>query len=175
MTLSTLRPSLLLQAFSLALMLGISGSLYASEGEVAQILPAAENAKWQAACVGCHMRYHPALLPERSWRKIMSGLDHHFGKSVKLDAATQQEITEFLATHAAEHSKSSRAQRIAKATQAGQIPLRIEETAYFNLHHNEISAEVWQRKSVGNKANCKACHPGAEKDNFDEKAISIPR
>lgn len=175
MTLSTFWLRRLLQAFSLALMLGISCGSHASEGEKPQVLPSVDNAKWQSQCTGCHMLYHPALLPERSWRKIMSGLDHHFGKSVKLDAATQQEITEFLATHAAEHSKSSRAKRIAKATQAGQIPLRIEETAYFNLHHNEIGAEVWQRPAVGSKANCKACHPGAEQDNFDEKTIKVPR
>ena len=105
----------------------------------------------------------------------MSGLDQHFGKHLKLDAATQKEITEFLVSHAAEHSKNNRAQKIAKNTQAGQVPLRIEETAYFNLHHTDVGAEVWQRKSVGSKANCKACHPGAEKDNFDEKEISIPR
>ena len=175
MTLSTRKPRRLLQTLGLALAVGLSGNLRASEGELPQILPKLENAKWQSACVGCHMLYHPALMPERSWRKLMSGLDHHFGKSIKLDAAAQQEITDFLVAHAAEHSKNSRAQRIAKKTQAGQTPLRITETAYFNLHHNEISTEVWQRQSVGSKGNCTACHAEAEKGNFDEKSIQIPR
>ena len=165
----------LLLTVTLAFTVGSSGVLRASEGELSQILPPAENAKWRTECAGCHLLYHPALLPERSWRKLMSGLDQHFGKQLKLDAAAHKEITEFLATHAAEKSKNSRAQRIAKTTQTAEVPLRTTETAYFNLHHDEISAEVWQRKAVASKANCTACHAEAEKGNFDEKAIRIPR
>lgn len=175
MTLSTIKTRRLVQTWAVALVVGMSGSLYASEGEKTQILPTVDSAIWRTECAGCHMLYHPALLPERSWRKLMSRLDQHFGKPIKLDAAVQREITEFLVSHAAEHSKNNRAQKIAKKTQADQIPLRIEETAFFNLHHNEIDADVWQRQAIGGKANCKTCHPDAEKDNFDEKAIKIPR
>jgi len=172
MTLSTLKSRRFLQTISLALAVGISGNLLASP---VLILPSVDNAKWRTECAGCHMLYHPALLPERSWRKMMSGLDDHFGKQLKLNAAAQKEITEFLASHAAEHSKSSRAKNIAKSTQAGQTPLRIEETAFFKLHHDNIDADVWQRPAIGSKTNCKACHPDAEKHNFDEDTIKIPR
>ena len=176
MTFSTIQPRRFLPTIGLILAIGVSGVLHASEGEVPQILAAVDNAKWRAECSGCHMLYHPALLPERSWRKMMSGLDQHFGKQLKLNATAQKEITDFLVAHAAERSNSSRAQRIAKNTQADQIPLRITETAYFSLqHHDDIGAEVWQRPAVGGKANCKACHAEAEKGNFDEKAIRIPR
>lgn len=163
------------QTFGLVLAVAISAAAHASEGEKTQILPSADNAKWRAECSVCHQLYHPALLPERSWRKMMGGLDRHFGKSVKLDAAVQPEITGFLVAHAAEHSKNNRAQKIAKKTQLDETPLRIEDTAFFNLHHNEIGADVWQRKAIGGKTNCLACHPEADKGNFDEKAIQIPR
>lgn len=174
MILKTNTPRGLLRAVALALALGFSGSLLASEGEKIVILPAVDNAKWHAECSGCHALFHPALLPERSWKKLMGELDHHFGKSIKLDAAVQKEITGFLVSHAAEHSKNARARNIAKSTKAGETPIRITETPFFSLHHNEIAAEVWQRKAVGSKINCVACHPGADKNNFDEKVARVP-
>lgn len=74
---------------------------------------------------------NPALLPERSWRKIMGSLNQHFGENAKLDATTQGEITEFLAAHAADHSTNRRAQKIARSVPDGGTPLRATETAYF--------------------------------------------
>ena len=43
-------------------------------------------AMWKAECSSCHMAYHPGLLPERSWRKMMAELDKHFGQNASLDA-----------------------------------------------------------------------------------------
>lgn len=120
------------------------------------------------------MLYHPSLLPERSARKLMAGLARHFGADASLDAATQQEITEFLAANAADRSASRRAQRIAQSIGPREVPLRTTETAYFIQHHDEINADVWRRKAVGSKANCKACHPDAERGDFAERAIRIP-
>ncbi|MDZ4210776.1 MAG: cytochrome C, partial [Methylotenera sp.] len=56
-------------------------------------MPAVANAKWKAECGSCHMLYHPGLLPERSWNKMMAGLDKHFGENASLDTATRDEIT----------------------------------------------------------------------------------
>jgi len=175
MTSKTNVPRGLLRAVALVLTLGFSGSMLASEGEKAVELPTLDNARWHAECGGCHTPFHPALLPERSWRKLMGELDRHFGKSIHLDAAVQKEITDFLTSHAAEHGKNARARNIAKSTKAGDTAIRITETPFFGLHHHEIAAEVWQRKSVGSKINCVACHPGADKNNFDEKAARIPK
>ncbi|MFA7269130.1 MAG: diheme cytochrome c [Sterolibacterium sp.] len=175
MTISTIKARRWLQTLTLALAAGISGALFAGDHDGDRILPPVDNAKWRAECGSCHLLYHPALLPERSWSKIMSGLERHFGENAKLDAATQQEIAEFLATHAADRSANRRAQKIALSTQAGQVPLRITETAYFIRKHGEIRDDVWQRKAIGGKANCTACHADAEKGNFDERAIRVPR
>ena len=46
-----------------------------------QAMPAVANAKWKTECSGCHMLYHPGLLPERSWNKMMAGLEKHFGEN----------------------------------------------------------------------------------------------
>jgi len=165
----------LLQIFTLTIAVGISGALFADDDGREQSLPPADNAKWRSECASCHVLYHPALLPERSWRKMMSGLERHFGDNAKLDPVTQKEITEFLAANAADRSGSRRAQKIARSIPAAQTPLRASETGYFTHKHSEIRAEVWQRQAVGSKANCAACHTAAANGNFDEHMVRIPK
>ena len=151
----------LLQTATLLIATGISGCLFASGDERSHTLPAVSNAKWKAECSSCHTLFHPALLPERSWRALMGGLDKHFGENASLDAATQKEIADFLALNAADRSNHRRATRIAQSIAARETPLRISETGYFIRKHDELAASVWQRKAIGSKANCAACHPDA--------------
>lgn len=157
-----------------------AGALLASggggeEGGGGRAMPAVTNAKWKAECSGCHMLYHPALLPERSWQKMMSGLDNHFGENAALDTPTRDEIAAFLAANSADRQTNRRSQRINQSIPAGAAPLRISETDYFVAKHDEISAAVFKRKSVGSASNCIACHKGAEQGNFSESQVKIPR
>ena len=46
------------------------------------------NPVYKEECGSCHMAYPPGLLPARSWTKVMSGLDNHFGDNAELDAAS---------------------------------------------------------------------------------------
>lgn len=138
-------------------------------------LPAVQNAKWKAECASCHMLYHPGLLPERSWKKMMAGLDQHFGENAALDPLTRSEIEQFLASNSADRSNSSRSSRIDRSIPATDAPQRISETSYFRAKHDEISPETFRRKSIGGAANCIACHRGAEQGNFSESQVKIPR
>ena len=167
----------LLQTATLLFAVGISGYLFASDHGAGNspFLPVVSNVTWQAECAGCHTLYHPALLPERSWRKVMAGLDKHFGANASLDGATKKEIVEFLATHAADHSDQSRARKIGQSIPAGETPILITQTAYFTRKHDEVRADVWRRKAIGSKANCAACHPGADKGSFNEHELRVPK
>lgn len=138
-------------------------------------MPPITNAKWKAECGSCHMLYHPGLLPERSWNKMMAGLDKHFGENASLDAATRDEITRFLALNSADKQDNRRSSRINQSIPASATPLRISETRYFISKHDEVSASTFKRKSIGSAANCIACHKGAEKGDFSESQIKIPR
>ncbi|OGV71430.1 MAG: cytochrome C [Methylophilales bacterium RIFCSPHIGHO2_02_FULL_57_10] len=156
-----------------------AGALLASggggeEGGGRQLPPVA-NAKWKAECSSCHMLYHPGLLPERSWQKMMGGLDRHFGENAGLDAPTRDEIARFLAANSADKLDNRRSQRINQSIPASAVPLRISETAYFKDKHNEISPSTYKRKSIASPANCAACHQGAEKGDFSESLVKIPR
>ncbi|PWB53339.1 MAG: cytochrome C, partial [Nitrosomonadales bacterium] len=54
-----------------------------------------------------------------------------------------------------------------------ETPLRITETPYWLGKHRDIGAAVWRQPQVGTRANCAACHQGAERGVFG--AARLPR
>jgi hypothetical protein len=137
--------------------------------------PTVMNAKFKADCTSCHMAYLPGLLPERSWTKMMSTLDKHFGEDASLDDKTKNEIQNFLVANSSDKGLSRRGGKILSSIDKNDAPLRISETNYFIRKHDEISAIVYKRKAIGSKANCLACHAGAESGNFNEDEVRIPK
>lgn len=105
----------------------------------------------------------------------MTGLDSHFGENATLDAPTRDEIARFLASNSADKSDNRRSSRINQSIPANATPVRISETRYFLSKHDEISPTTFKRKSIGSAANCIACHKGAEKGDFSESLVKIPR
>ena len=140
-------------------------SKYGGENRGKPVQPAQTNAKFQQECTSCHIAYAPGLLPAASWRKVMAGLDKHFGSDASVDAQDGKEITTFLLNNAS------------KGWSATTAPLRITETAWFKRKHDtdEIPASVWKRPQVKSPANCAACHLQAERGNFNEHDIRIPK
>ncbi|OYY95276.1 MAG: cytochrome C [Hydrogenophilales bacterium 28-61-23] len=138
---------------------------YGGESRAKPLPTSKPNATWRQECGSCHIAYAPGLLPAESWRKVMAGLDKHFGSDASLTAQENRAITEFLVDNAATRWRTPGA------------PLRITETAWFKRQHDghEIRPEVWKRASVKSPANCAACHPGADKGDFEEDRIRIPR
>ncbi|MGZ3790027.1 MAG: diheme cytochrome c [Bacteriovorax sp.] len=151
-----------------------------NKGEVYKInnrsdFPAVVNQKWKAECSSCHMLYLPSLLPARSWTKMMSGLNKHFGENAELDPATQKEITDFLVQNSSDKVHTKRGDKILSSIGRNEEVLRISETPYFKRKHDEISPSVFKRKAIGSPANCIACHSGAEKGDFSEHNVRIPK
>ncbi len=132
-------------------------------GQTKQVGPI--NAKFKAECSECHIAYAAKLLPAESWRKLMFGLDKHFGSDASLSEPENKEITAFLVSNAASRWKSPTA------------PLRITETAWFKKEHDsdEIPLSVWKNPKVKSPANCGACHTGADRGDFNEDDIKMPR
>jgi hypothetical protein len=150
------------------------------KGEVYKInnrsdFPYVVNTKWKAECTSCHMLYPPGLLPARSWTKMMSGLKKHFGENAELEPAAQKEITDFLVQNSSDRVHTRRGDKILSSIGRSEEILRISETAYFQRKHDEISSSVFKRKAIGSPANCLACHSGAEKGDFSEDNVRIPR
>jgi hypothetical protein len=125
----------------------------------------ATNEKWKAECGNCHLAYPPNLLPAPAWRRVMAGLDKHFGTDASVDAGAAAEIGAFLERNAGQGRK--------RGSDSGT--LRITETAWFVRKHDEVPMAAWKNPRVKTAANCGACHSGAERGDFDEDAVRIPR
>lgn len=138
-------------------------------------LPRLTHKAWQQECTSCHIAYAPAFLPRASWRRVMAGLDQHFGENASLDPVTQADILRFLETHAADSGNSRMGNKVMRRMEAKDAPLRITETRWFVRQHDEVSRAVWSRKAVGSAANCAACHRQAERGVFNEHDVRIPK
>lgn len=119
---------------------------------------------YRQECAACHTAYPPAMLPSRSWQRVMTGLDRHYGTDASLDAATVRELSTWLQTHAATG-------RMASETPTDD---RITRTAWFERKHREIEPAVWTLPSVRSKAQCAACHTGADRGRFDDDDLRMP-
>ncbi len=151
---------------ALLLLGGMLSAAHAEEDDDDDIQAvAATNAKWQTECGACHVAFSPRLLPAASWRAMMSGLDKHFGTDASLDAPTAREIGAFLDKQSGGGKHSS----------SGKPVLRITDTGWFKREHDEVPARVWKDPKVKSPSNCAACHLQAERGNYSERNIRIPR
>jgi len=154
----------------------IAASLLPSLVAAQAVKPAANSATtWKAECAACHMAYPAGLLPQRSWQKLMSGLEKHFGSDASLSPVVTAEITTYLANNSAEKNTSRRSAKFLQSIAAGESPLRISDTAYFEKEHRKVAAETWKLPKVGSKANCNACHSDADAGEFSGRNTKIPQ
>ena len=62
------------------------------------------NTTYTDQCGDCHFAYQPELLPSKSWRLILDGTDDHFGETLDLGPDARVEISDYLASNAADTS-----------------------------------------------------------------------
>lgn len=123
--------------------------------------------KYKQECAACHTPYPAGMLPAGSWKRIMGGLDKHYGTDASMDEASVREISGWLGANAGTYKRVSE-----------EPPQdRITQSAWFLRKHNarEVAPEVWKRASVGSASNCVACHTSAAQGNFNERDIRIPK
>ncbi|MDH5357454.1 MAG: diheme cytochrome c [Gammaproteobacteria bacterium] len=150
---------------------GITGWSKASRLDVAPV----NNELYRSECASCHFGYQPGLLPARSWVKIMSGLEDHFGDNAELDPDSHARLLRYLVKNAADLSNYKRSRRITNSLSPDEAPLRITDTLYFKRQHREISlTRVKNNPEIGSFSNCIACHSQADKGSFNEREIKIP-
>ncbi len=129
--------------------------------------PPVADAQTLAECSACHMAFSPAFLPARSWSAVMAGLNDHFGENAALAPEQTRQIAAYLEANAADTRRSS---KIMRKLDPAATPLRITETPYWLRKHRpgEVSPAKFLDPKVGSKANCVACHRGAEQGWFDD-------
>jgi len=131
---------------------------------VSEIAPV-DNDTYKKACGSCHDAYSPGLLSPQSWEKIISGLDQHFDKVVKLERSEKKEIFNYLLNGAAGRSKYVLSSRLLEGLQSPH-PLRITVLPYFVKHHSS---------SDGYLGQCSRCHTQTEKGSYAKEEIALPQ
>lgn len=149
-----------MQRLILSLLIGIALPAFADRMPLSADTPAS----YKAECGSCHMAYQPPLLSANDWRRIMAGLQEHFGTDAAVNEPARQEISAFLERHAGDAGKLGK---------AGEPP-RVSKTTRFIRKHREIPARYWQDPRVKSAANCEACHKGADDGRYSEHDIAIP-
>ncbi len=153
----------------LAVILALTAATLAAGPAVAgDHVYAVDNPAYQAECASCHIGYPPQLLPAQSWRALMSGLDKHFGTDASVDAQSATTISAFLERNAGR-------KRASKYSSSADPTLRITETRWFVHEHDEVPARTWKNPKVKSAANCTACHADADRGNFSEHGIHLPK
>jgi hypothetical protein len=116
----------------------------------------AANQKWKAECGGCHVAYPPKMLSAPAWRRLIAGLDRHFGADASIDTRSAAEIEAFLQANAGPYK------------QGDADALRITETAWFRQQHADLVPTVWTHRLVKTPVNCGACHAAADRGDFSQ-------
>jgi hypothetical protein len=136
-------------------------------------VPAVDNPTYRENCGACHFALQPALLPSRSWQLLLAGTQDHFGQSVDLEAEQLAEVEAYLSANAAEYTSGKLAQEIVDSI-GSSTPLRVTDVPLIRHEHRRIDAAVFQRPSVAGRADCRACHPGADDGIYDDDSVTIP-
>jgi len=147
----------------LASLLGLTIAM-AAQADGGPMMPPNPPADFLQECASCHLAYPPGLLPARSWQRLMSGLDKHYGSDASLDAAMTQQINAWLQAHAETY----------KRVKEEPPQDRISRSAWFERKHRRIDRTVWSLASVKSAAKCAACHTGAARGRFDDDELQFP-
>ncbi|MEW5788742.1 MAG: diheme cytochrome c [Pseudomonadota bacterium] len=133
------------------------------------------NPEYVAECGSCHVAFAPGLLPARSWRKLMGGLDKHFDDDASLEEAQRLSLERYLVVNALDGTDTTcRQDMMAQSLSRRDTPLRISETPYFRRFHQGLAESAWKHEKVGSPANCGACHTRAAEGRYDESQVRLP-
>ena len=148
--------------------LGLASTASIALAESDEYFPPVKHPLAKEECSACHMAFSAAFLPKRSWTKIMTNLEDHFGEDASLDPAAQAEIQSWLEANAAD--TGGRRRGVLRQIDSNDIPMRITAMPWWTRQHRpgEVNPAAFDRPNVGSKANCAACHRGAERGYYED-------
>lgn len=118
-------------------------------------------------CGACHTAFPAEMLPLVSWRRLLAGLDRHFGSDAALDAPSLAAVRDWLEENAGRYDKT----RLEPPPPQDRITL----ATWFVRKHLEVNEPVWLRPAIKGPGHCEACHTEAARGDFDEERVLIPR
>lgn len=126
---------------------------------------------WTRECGSCHLAYPPALLPARSWARMLEEQDKHFAEDLGLSKAMVAKLTQVANAPADAWGPWA----ISASAPAGQSPQRITELDRWREIHHRVPDERFKAKGVGGKHDCGACHRDAASGIFHPRMIQTAK
>jgi mono/diheme cytochrome c family protein len=143
-------------------LLALVSSIALADGNM---LPLKIPEKVKSECASCHMLYAPGFLSKDSWGTIMGTLDKHYGTDASLDPQSVKEVSQWLFQYAGTYKRVN-----------GAPPNdRMTESDWFIRKHKKVSNETWKNPKVKSKSNCMACHTTADKGQYDDDYVKVPK
>lgn len=119
---------------------------------------------YQAECGSCHTAYPARFLKPAEWAVVLATLDGHYGSDATLEPAALEAVSRHLGVSA----------RTADPVSTTPLP-RITRSRWFLDEHDEVAAATFESPAVRSAANCSACHAGADRGDFDDDSVRIPK
>lgn len=133
---------------------------------------AAIPAAWQRECSGCHFAYPPALLPLRSWKRMLAEQASHFGEDLSLNAASLRQLSKDAA--AAPAAPPWAAWKLSQSAPAGESPQRITDLRFWRRAHRDLPESSFRPPISAGRLDCEACHRDATSGIFHPRMIQKP-
>ncbi len=143
----------------IVLSLTLVASLYADHFN----MPKTTNTTYQNECGSCHMAFQPSFLNQGAWKKIMLNLNKHFEVDASLEQVDQQTILQYLMENANSRLKNPNNE------------ISITKLPWFMHEHKRLQARATANPKIKTLSNCMACHTRADKNDYDEDNVRIPR
>lgn len=122
---------------------------------------------YQKECGACHTPFPAQFLPKRSWDRLITGLDKHFGEDATLPPKSLSAVKTYLESHAADSAMG--APRAMRDVPANATPLRITEMPFWTrIHARQIERHAFAAPKIKSAANCTACHRGAVNGVYED-------
>lgn len=152
--------------------LGASG--WASGYEAARArLKASKPApsRWRKECGECHVAYAPALLPQRSWERMLREQAEHFGEDLSLRAETVQAL---LDEARGDRVRTWAAEKLTASVAPAEAPQRITELRFWKHAHRALPPSAFRPPVSAGRHDCDACHLDAPSGIFAPRMIQRP-
>ena len=117
-------------------------------------------------CGDCHMAFAPALLPARSWAKVMDEAATHFGSPVRLDPKVAARIRAYLTARSGDSFSGGYGPIALNGLDPQQTPTRITQTPAWLANHYEGEFPEEFKTDIGSWLNCQGCHKKAADGDY---------
>lgn len=136
------------------------------------------NDAYKKECGACHFAYLPGFLPARSWERVMSGLNNHFGENLQLSEAQSAALRQYLAANAADKVPDKGPSVLLERLDADTTPARITQMPVIRRQHlvvrSVLQTNTHATKAVGGITNCDSCHEKAAEGQFALQYTIVP-